>query len=265
MRKHLGVIFFICISFIGNTQNLVQNFSFEEFDECPDEVTVYSQKELIPHWLIPTRGTTDYFNACTIHQVNVPDNILGSMYALDGNAYAGIVLIERPPSFVKMKKTLDYREYLQTKLSQELKTGKLYAFKFYFSIASYSTYAVNRIGMHVSRSKISNRVSSKVLDVKPQIEMDTIANYYDRDYWYQVCDTFRAEGGERYITIGNFYDDYETGVVQLDYSKYRGSIQQTIKENKIAYYYIDVVSVQEVADTTQNYCLDKYLTKNRLK
>lgn len=90
------------------------------------------RKTLIPYWNIPTRGTSDYFNACTIHQVNVPDNVMGSMFALDGNAYAGLVMIERPPSLVKMKKPLNYREYLQTELKKELEVGKLYSFRFIF-------------------------------------------------------------------------------------------------------------------------------------
>jgi len=258
MIKYL-LLFVISISFLSlNAQNLVQNYSFEEFEECPDEVTVYSEKTLIPHWNIPTRGTSDYFNACTIHQVSVPDNVMGSMFALDGNAYAGIVMIERPPSLVKMKKPLNYREYLQTKLKTELKKGKLYTFQFYFSIASYSTYAINRIGLYISKSSESNRRSSKVLKVKPQIELDTLNTYIERDYWYQVCDTFRAKGDEKYITIGNFYDDNNTDIKVLDCSMYRGSIQQTIKENKIAYYYIDVVSVEEVT-TAENFCNDRYL------
>lgn len=246
-----------------NAQNLVENYSFEDFEECPEEVTVYSEKTLIPYWNIPTRGTSDYFNACTIHQVNVPDNVMGSMFALDGNAYAGLVMIERPPSLVKMKKPLNYREYLQTELKKELEVGKLYSFRFYFSIASYSTYAVNRIGLYISKKCESNRLSSKVLKAKPQIELDTLNSYYERDYWYQVCDTFRAIGGEKFITIGNFYDDENTDVEVLDYSMYRGSIQQSIKENKIAYYYIDVVSVEEVTDTAENFCYDKYLIKNK--
>lgn len=27
-----------------NAQNLVENYSFEDFEECPEEVTVYSEK-----------------------------------------------------------------------------------------------------------------------------------------------------------------------------------------------------------------------------
>lgn len=255
------MISFVAFGLITYSQNLVPNYSFEEFVDCPDEVTSESKKELIPFWEIPTRGTSDYFNACALYQVNVPDNILGNMFAQDGNAYAGIVLIERPPSLVKVKRPLNYREYLQTELLRPLVKDKLYCIKFYFSIASYSTYAVNRIGLHISSSKTQNRLSSKILEVKPQIELDTTNIIIERDYWHQVCDTFRAFGDEKYITIGNFFNDCETDVEKLDCSIYRSSIQQTINENKIAYYYIDVVSVVEILDTTQNCCIDSYVIK----
>ncbi|MBI9053964.1 MAG: hypothetical protein JEY96_09120 [Bacteroidales bacterium] len=263
MLKYILILLVFAVATSVQSQNLVSNYSFEEFVDCPDEVTIYSEKTLIPHWYLPTRGTSDYFNACTIHQVNVPDNVMGSMLALDGNAYAGLVLIERPPSEVKMKKPLNYREYLQTELKEPLKAGRLYSFTFYFSIASYSTYAVNRIGMHVSKSKESNRLKSKVLQLNPQIELDTLTVSFERDYWHQVCDTLRAKGGEKYITIGNFYDDYNTAIEKLDYSIYRGTIQQTIKENKIAYYYIDVVSVTEIPDSSSAICNDRFLINNR--
>ncbi len=256
--KCFGLILLVLIVFRGSTQNLVPNFSFEEFEECPEEVTVESRKQLIPGWYMPNRGTSDYFNSCTIHQVNVPDNVMGSMFALDGNAYAGIILIEQPPCDSKIKKPLHYREYLQTELTKPLIKGSLYAIQFYFSIASYSTYAVNKLGLYVSEKQLSKRLSTKVIDVIPQIALDTNKTYNERDYWYQVCDTFRAKGNEKFITIGNFCDDDNTAIEKLDYSIYRGSIQQTIKENKMAYYYIDVVSVTPVSDSDSIYCKNKY-------
>ena len=263
--KYFGLFFILLFKFQANSQNLVPNYSFEEFDECPDEVTIDSRKELIPYWFMPNRGTSDYFNSCTIHQVNVPDNVMGSMFALDGNAYAGIILIEQPPCDSKIKKPLQYREYLQTQLIKPLVKDSLYAFQFYFSIASYSTYAVNRLGLYISADNINKLLSSKVIEVKPQIELDTNKTYNERDYWYQVCDTFRAQGDEQYITIGNFYDDYNTKIEKLDYTIYRGSIQQTIKENKLAYYYIDVVSVTMVSYTSSTFCEDKYLIRDQIK
>jgi len=262
--RHVIAVSFILLTLGTVGQNLVPNYSFEKFEECPDEVTVVSKKDLIPNWFMPTRGTTDYYNSCTIRQVNVPDNVMGSMYALDGEAYTGIILVERPPGDSQLKKPLHYREYLQSRLKQPLKKDSLYCIQFYFSIASYSTYAVDKLGLYVSRDQVSRRLSSKIIDVEPQISIDTLNIFTERDYWKQVCDTFRARGGEEYITIGNFYDDYHTKFKKLDYLIYRGTIQKKIKENKLAYYYVDVVSVTPVSDTISGFCKNRYST-NELK
>jgi len=265
MRASLLLSVLIALSVLANAQNLVRNHSFEEFEDCPDEVTVESKKELIPFWYLPNRGTTDYFNSCAFHQVNVPDNIMGHMFALHGNAYTGLVLLEQPPSDSKLKRPLEYREYLQTELIAPLIKDSLYCMQFYFCIASYSTYAIDKLGMYISEKALSNRFSTKVLNAEPQISLDTNKAYTERDNWYQVCDTFRASGNEQYITIGNFYDDYDTNVEKMDYSIYRGTIQQTIKENKIAYYYIDYISVESVSDTLSNYCNNHFSADQRVK
>ena len=258
MIKYIYLLILSTTVLFANSQNLVPNFSFEEFVECPREVTFDSMKELIPYWQMPTRGTSDYYNGCSLYQVNVPDNVMGNMFALDGQAYAGIILIEQPQGDTENKKALNYREYLQSQLISPLTKDSLYSVKFYFSIASYSTYAINKLGLHVSESKIGNRLNSKVLDAEAHVELDSNKVYNVRDYWYLVCDTFRAKGNEQYITIGNFNNDYETEIEKLDNSIYRGTIQQTIKENKIAYYYIDVVSVTKISDYSTA-CQDKHL------
>lgn len=260
MIKHILFLLLSILIVSVKSQNLVPNPSFEEFEECPDDVTLFSKYELIPQWYMPNRGTSDYFNSCTIRQVNVPNNVMGSMFALDGEAYAGIILTDNIVSD-SSKKSKNYREYLQTKLTEPLKKDKLYCVKFYYSIASYSYYAVNKIGACVSVSKIGNRLNTKVLKVDPQIQADPSKIIIERDYWNMVCDTLRAQGNEKYITIGNFYDDRNTEIENLDYLIYRKSIREIIKENKIAYYYIDVVSVTEVSDTTLNFCEDKYIRK----
>ncbi len=245
----------------ASSQNLVRNYSFEDYDVCPNEVTIDSRKELIPHWYMPNKGTTDYFNSCAFRQVNVPDNVMGHMYALQGDAYAGIILIEQPPSESELKKPLHYREYLQAQLTSPLKKDSLYCVQFYFCIASYSTYAVNKLGLFISKEPVIKRLSTKVIEVEPQISVDTGNIYNDRDNWYQVCDTFRSSGDEQFITIGNFFDDYHTRIEKLDISIYRGTIQQSINENKLAYYYIDYVTVTPVLDTLSSFCINRFSIK----
>ena len=170
------------------------------------------------------------------------------MYAKDGQAYAGIILIEKPPQDSIKSKILNYREYLQTELYEPLLQGKSYEVKFYYAIATYSTYAVNNIGVYISEEKIKQRGSTKVLKYSPQIKADTSFINTTKDIWFEVADTLIARGGEKYLTIGNFYIDTNTQYLILDISDIRKSLHKTIKDNKIAYYYIDMVSVTLIKD-----------------
>jgi hypothetical protein len=86
------------------------------------------------------------------------------------------------------------------------------------------------------------------LDFFPQISENQNFINNITDIWHEVTDTLNANGDEKYLTIGNFYDDQSTKYLTLDISDIRKSLQEKIKENKIAYYYIDMVSVTLIND-----------------
>ena len=243
MKYVIIIIYSLFIIFETKSQNLVFNPSFEIYENCPNYTTEKSVDKLIPGWFLPTRGTSDYFNSCSRFQVNVPNNFIGHMYAKDGQAYAGIILIEKPAQDSIKYKKINYREYLQTELNEPLVQGESYEVKFYYAIATYSTYAVNNIGIYISKDGIKQKRSPKVLKYSPQIKANTSFINTTKDIWFEVSDTLIARGGEKYLTIGNFYIDTNTQYLILDISDIRKSLHKTIKDNKIAYYYIDMVSV----------------------
>jgi OmpA-OmpF porin, OOP family len=242
---------FSCLLFIGfgasSAQNLVPNASFEEYSNCPKDYIVSYRKELVPGWFMPTGGTADYFNSCAKVQVGVPKNFMGNCPAKDGKAYAGIMVFMDPVSPAESKQT-DYREYLQAKLTEPLAKGQLYRVTFYASLASNSTYAVNRLGAYLSEDKIGNRLSTRVLDYQPQICRDTSKIVMDRDEWFAVSDTFRAKGREQYLVIGNFFSDLKTKYQSLDLSGLNKFLQARVTRDRLSYYYIDLVSVCKVED-----------------
>jgi len=248
MKYVIIIIYSLFIFFETKSQNLVSNPSFEIYDICPNYTTEKSVKELIPGWFLPTRGTSDYFNSCSRFQVNVPNNFIGHMFAKDGQAYAGIILIEKPPQDSIKSKILNYREYLQTELKEPLVQGESYEVKFHYAIATYSTYAANNIGVYFSKERVKQRGSSKVLKYSPQIKADTSFMNTEKDIWVEVTDTLIACGGEKYLTIGNFYSDINTQYLTLNTYGIRKTLKKTIDDNKIAYYYIDMVSVIMIKD-----------------
>lgn len=250
MKKTLLIFGFICIlPGIVKSQNLVPNPGFEIYTTCPADMTLYSVRYLIPHWYLPTRGTSDYFNSCTKYQVGIPQNFIGNLFAFEGNAYAGIVLLEKPPEDKSNKNSLNnYREYLQAKLTRALKKGERYCITINYAIANYSTYATNGLGVCLTERKIKSRLSSKVLNYKPVISVPRELIFTERGYWYTLTDTLTAGGNEEYITIGNFYDDIHTDYIKLDASMFNNSLENRITENRIAYYYIDLVSVEIIKE-----------------
>ncbi len=244
MRKAIWFIFLFSGNIFG--QNLVTNPGFEEFKKCPDNFTVKYRNELVPGWMMPTKGTADYFNSCTKNQVGVPQNFMGYCLPKEGMAYAGLILLLEPPKKSTKEKPINYREYLQTELIRELVKDKAYEITFYYSVASYSTYAINRIGVYFSKEPVSNKHNSEVLNYKPQVAADSTSIKSENDVWHQFKAIYKATGGEKYITIGNFYDDNHTLFTNCDLSGLSSVKRSKVKSEQISYYYLDDFSVTEL-------------------
>jgi OmpA-OmpF porin, OOP family len=230
------------------SQNLVPNPGFEVYETCPENYTITYQKTLLPGWYMPTRGTPDYFNSCTRIQVGVPQNFMGMCMPKDGKAYAGIIVLLDPSPKSDKKSQTDYREYLQTKFIAPLKKNKLYDVQFYFAVAPYSMYSINRLGAYLSVKKISKRRSTKILHYRPQVSCDSSVIFTETAQWIGIKGIFKAKGGEQYMTIGNFYDDLNTSHKPMNLEGLGSILQNRIHGDQIAYYYIDNVSVAPVEE-----------------
>lgn len=222
------------------TPNLVFNPSFEEYRECPRKIDALGTLTIVDAWYQPTAGSADYYNVCGSRDCGVPKNKLGIQNAHLGNGYCGIYC----------SKT-DYREYLQTELREPLRSGEMYRVSFYVSLSEYSSGAVATIGALFTENRVGDTVRSVLMDksvrqLAPGVSQ-TIASYFEpqvvNDYdrvladtkgWMQVSGVFTAKGGERFMTIGNFYPASQSNAVDLD------SLTYLLPG---AYYYIDDVSV----------------------
>ncbi len=236
--------------------NLVYNASFEEYRECPRKIDALGTLTIVDAWYQPTSGSADYFNVCGSRECGVPKNKLGIQDAHLGNGFCGIYC----------SKT-DYREYLQTQLKEPLRAGEMYRVSFYVSLSEYSSGAVATIGALFSADRVCDTVRSvlmnkEVRNIASGISQ-TVASYYepqvvnaydrvltDTKAWMQISGTFTAQGGERYMTIGNFFPASQSNVVDLD------SLTYLLPG---AYYYIDDVSVVCLGckDTTGNNIIAK--------
>ena len=225
--KRLRLLFSLIIQgiYCFSQSNLVPNPSFETFSSCPNSI---SQLDTAIPWFNPTANSPDYFNQCWITGANsadVPLNFWGYESPKTGVAYAGFGAFASSIS-------PDSREYLEVKLLDSLIISKKYCIDFYVSLAGTSIYSIDAIGIYFSKNKIT---SSTVFNLgfTPQVR-NPIGNFLtDTVNWMLISGQYTASGGEQYITIGNFYDDANTGVD----TTYPGNISY------ISYYYIDDISV----------------------
>ncbi|MBL1234001.1 MAG: gliding motility-associated C-terminal domain-containing protein [Vicingaceae bacterium] len=217
-------VFFLVIALpLKAQENLVPNGSFEEYNNCPSGGGI----SWVKNWYSPTLGSPDYFNICaTNSQFEVPQNTRGYQIPKTGGAYAGF--------FARAND--DAREYLQVELKKELEAGKKYAVQFYLNLADFYAVSVWNIGMHLSNTAISSPlINIYVLNVTPQI-LNEKGNFLNWEDWTEVKVNYTSHGGEKFITIGNFYTEANTDTMLITGGQYSPS----------TYIFIDDVSITEI-------------------
>ncbi|MFT5049863.1 MAG: hypothetical protein ACI8QZ_001256 [Chlamydiales bacterium] len=228
MRRVFLVAVTIGTSLSAFGQELIPNPSFEQFTCCPSGPSEITCSIL---WTAPTLGSSDYFNACDTSGVTgVPLNALGFQDAFHGDAYAAFFALSDTP--------IGYREYVQTPiLGTGLESGKTYRFSMQLSLAEDSSVATDRIGAYLSDTAISAGDYFN-LPYTPQFETPAGTFLTDILEWIELDGTFVAEGGEQFVTIGNFHDATSSASIPAglgpDPPLHPGS----------AYYYLDMVSLQ---------------------
>ncbi len=207
MKKLFCLILFSVSCSICNSQNLVPNGDFEGYTMCPTALGNLSYA--IP-WINPFSNMTsspDYYNQCgTTSSVGVPNNYFGYQNAHSGLGYAGIHRL-----FPSLQ---NYREYIESPLSMPLIAGACYDFNMYINLCDESDYTAHNIGVYFSDSVISGIApgSPTLLPYTPQIS-NIPGNTPDTLNWTLVSGNYIANGGERFIIIGNFVNDTMTDTI----------------------------------------------------
>ena len=210
---------------ILSAQNMVSNPSFEQYSSCP---TTQGTLQALNWAVTPNSSLSspDYFNTCANPGNNsqcIPINICGNQTAYEGNAYAGIFCYGS---------NSDQREYIQTQLSTPMVQGHVYTVSFWVSPADKHRFAVATLGARITVNQVSGTGSFLITET-PQILSNTLIS--NNDNWTKIQGTYTATGGEKFLTIGNFFNDANSGAVETNFSGlfFWG------------YYYIDMVSVTD--------------------
>lgn len=216
----------------AQSENLVQNGSFESLS---GKVRKLGGIDAATGWVSPTGARADLFTpVAKVEDINTPVNVYGQEDPKDGSNYAGIVAYSYND---KMPRT-----YLMTKLDAPLKKGMTYCVKFNVVLAELSKYAVSEVGAHISKKPFGTDEKTSIID-KTHIKHGRNKVFNGMYGWDLICGSFVAEGGEKYITIGNFTNN-------KDIEPAKSKKPAEIRGNQIiaAYYYVDDVVVTLVKD-----------------
>lgn len=225
MKKYLILAVCLIITIIINAQvNLVPNPSFEQYSQCPDEI---SEINRCLDWRnagdSSATSTPDYFNTCSSVNGIAPPNVAwGYQMPHSGNAFANICTI--------VNCCPNGREFIQVPLTQTLNIGQEYFVSFYTSLSSAvgHTVAANKLGALFTTYPFQNPNYAHVINYA-HVYTDSIIS--DTVNWIQIKGSFIADSAYTFVTIGNFFDDAHTDTIRLYGNSY------------LSDYYIDDVCV----------------------
>ena len=147
-------------------------------------------------------------------------------------------------AFIGLRIYSNYREFIQIKLAEKLKESKKYYFEMWVSWSDHSNYYAKRLGASIYRKKPAYTSDYFIFTNPPQIELKDHAGILQSDstQWIKISGVYRAKGGEKYLTIGNFSTT---------------SFKDRLKKKKWwslnfwhheAYYFVDQVSLVRLED-----------------
>ncbi len=192
-------------------QNLLPNANFE------DTVPTNPSFVYMPvGWVSPTTEgfnyMTPYNNATPQHLLfSSPSNLVGYQVAKSGVGYIGILVYHLYDTVYRS----GVREYLQAQLNSPLIADTTYCFQVYLSLPDSIHFGSrNQLGAYFSNTAVSAPINTR-LPYTPQLIV-TPNNYVtDKQNWVQYNASYKALGGEQYITIGNFNDTNSIDTITL--------------------------------------------------
>ena len=262
------------ISKIDAQANLVLNPSFEQVDTCPWE---WNQIQLAMYWSPIDSTGNPYNGYTPTGSPELISGCADSVYSMgncgeplsDGFYHyprTGNNMSQNMMYFDESFENPYRRDYTQGRLSTSLAEGATYCVTFYVALEQESSYAINHIGAYFDDGSIDagrdticcpglggfagyldTNSAQPMTGIIPQILESTIlldtlgwaiwdsAIYEHR--WTRVQGSFTAVGGERFITIGNFFDAAHTDTVGII------SPPPNWGRGNLSWYLIDDVSV----------------------
>ena len=195
-------------------KNLVPNGSFENYRKKSGSI-----KQAIPWQQI---ASVDYYQQPLSNDTSIQKG------ARTGTCYAGLRFQKK------------YKEFLQVKLADALHRGTTYEFEMYIRLAFWSNTSLKSFGALFSKAGYKSQG-----DVIKSSVIDTICKkggFINGYQWFKISGKYLADGGEKYLTIGNFSAKVKADVVRMNRFKFG------FKE---AYYFVDDISLVKAKEVIE--------------
>lgn len=238
-------VFIFCVYlplFILNClgQELIVDTCFQNFSYKKNSKTLFAKN--LKKWNIANNGTTDlFFNNNAFAGFRVPSNYVGFEQPFCEIAYIGICVLTKD---IKHDGK-NWREYISSKLKEDLKKNQLYCLTMQVSLADTCNFAADGLEAYFSKNKPKYPYTTN-LPYEPQIRNIGGRIITNKKGWTKICSVYKAEGNEQYLTIGNFKDDAHTKLI---------SVNDKIRKNdyiaESAYYYIGFVSLKPISSESE--------------
>jgi Secretion system C-terminal sorting domain len=206
MIRSLIVVCLYSINHLFGQYNLVPNSSFETCLNCPNYGVIGDQftsnNVILPNWNNPGAGVAspDYLVCNTTNP-----------QAQDGNNIVGIGTFISPFEEIQWQ---NVREYMQCELIDSLIFKENYLITFYSLVGVPSNsgngaFISNNFGVHFSDTLLHSE-DPYVIQLNSQIKYFKNEIISDTSTWTKVSGIYVADGGEKFMTVGNFNTDLET-------------------------------------------------------
>lgn len=163
-------------------QNLIPNGSFENYRNCPRLDNLL--EEAIP-WFNPNRATPDFYHQCfQTGQLQLAPH--------SGQGVAHLFFDQ------------GWTEYLAVQLTKPLVAGECYYFEMFVAMDTPNKYIPATLGACFTTKPLTG-TTTETLVARPQVLDGQLRPGDPRLTWERMSGFVNAEGGEEFVTIGNFY------------------------------------------------------------
>ena len=200
-------------------KNIVPNGSFENFRKKTGNI-----KQAIPWQQI---ASVDFY------QEPLKEDTGTHRGAFTGSCYAGLRFQKR------------YKEFVQVRLAEAMHRGTSYNFEMHMRLAYWSNAILKSLGVLISKGGYHGQgdaVRSCIID-----SVCKKGGFINNYQWFKISGRYKADGGEKYITIGNFNAKVEKDIVRINIFKFG------FKE---AYYFVDEISIFKAKEPEEKVAIE---------